>query len=128
MVICVSLDCHLSRVANEVSHCNKQLLPGKKQHSVMINDPNIHDVLTALVFPLLTYCLPGAVKINTVPCSIIINEFPDSLKGLLGFLSGLFPCRAAKNKLQILERKKTLMSSPLKYDSSYYLLTTDIRI
>lgn len=56
-------------------------------------------MLIALVFPLLTYSLPGTVKINTVPCSIITNAFPDSLKGLLGILSGLLPFRAAKDKI-----------------------------
>lgn len=94
----------------------------------MINDLNIHDMLIALVFKLLTYSLPGTAKINTIPCSIIINAFPDSLKGLIGFLSGLLPCGAAKDKLQMLERKKTVIFSPLKYDSSYYLLTTYIHI
>lgn len=90
----------------------------------MLNGLNIHDMLIAVVFPLLTYSLPGTVKINTIPCFIIINAFPDSLKGHLGFLSGLLPCHATKDKWQMLERRKALIFSPPKYDSSYYLLTT----
>lgn len=90
----------------------------------MINDLNIHDMLIALVFPLLTYSLPGTVKINTIPCSVIINAFPLPLKGLLGFSSGRLPCCAAKDKLKTLERKKTVNPSLSKYDSPYYLLTT----
>jgi len=94
----------------------------------VINDLNIHAMLIALVFPLLTCSLPSTVKINTVTCSIIINAFPDSLMGLPGFLSGLLPSCAAKYKLQTLERKETAISSPPKYDSSYYLLMTYLHI
>lgn len=94
----------------------------------MLNDLNVHDVLIAVVFPLLTYSLPGTVKINPVPCSIVINTFPDSLKGLLGFLSSLLPHCAAKDKGQMLERRRTLVFSLPKYDSPYYLLTTSAHV
>lgn len=94
----------------------------------MLIDLNIHGILIAVVFPLLRYSVPGTVKISTVHCSIIINTFSDSLKGLPGFLAGLLPHRAARDKGHMLERRKTLNFSLLKYDSPYYLLTTSAHI